>query len=112
VATEDGSQGRLGYVTAALDGWLLDHARERGEVYACGPGGMLKAVAQRASALNWNAWLSMDRRMGCGVGACLACVQRLRAPDGRPYWGRVCRDGPVFAAAAVAWEDSDKEAKP
>jgi dihydroorotate dehydrogenase electron transfer subunit len=104
IATEDGSLGSRGYVTAALDEWLPSHARHRGEMYACGPDGMLRAVAARARALNWKAWLSMDKRMGCGVGACLACVQRLRAPDGRAYWGRVCRDGPVFAADDVVWE--------
>jgi len=39
----------------------------------------------------------------CGVGACLACVQRLRRPDGSEWTGRVCRDGPVFEAREIVW---------
>ena len=48
------------------------------EFFACGPNGMLKAVGDRAIRGNWTAWLSMDNKMGCGVGACLTCVQKIR----------------------------------
>ena len=104
VTTEDGSLGRRGLVTDALDEWLRGAAPPAPEFYACGPDGMLRAVAARAAALGARAWLSLDRHMGCGVGACLACVQRIRGEDGAPRWARVCREGPVFEAREVVWE--------
>jgi dihydroorotate dehydrogenase electron transfer subunit len=63
---------------------------------------MLKAVADRALAGGWKAWLSMDRHMGCGAGACLACVQKVRRGN-EIAWARVCKDGPVFEAGEIVW---------
>jgi dihydroorotate dehydrogenase electron transfer subunit len=104
VATEDGSLGETGRVTVALDAWL---ARERADIipefFACGPDGMLKAVSDRAIEGSWKAWLSLDKHMGCGMGACLACVQRVRAEDGSASWARVCREGPVFECREIVW---------
>ena len=98
VAAEDGSVGHKGRVTEILDLWLRHERDGRPvEIYACGPMGMLKAVAERAIAAGAKAWLSMDRHMGCGVGACLTCVQRVRHPGmDQTRWARVCKDGPVF----------------
>lgn len=105
VATEDGSAGRRGLVTASLDGWLEKGGKGRRlEYFACGPDGLLKAVADRALKAGANAWLSLDKHMGCGVGACLACVQKIRLADGGVRWARVCREGPVFSAVEVAWD--------
>jgi dihydroorotate dehydrogenase electron transfer subunit len=107
VATEDGSRGKKGFVTAALDGWLARRpAKATPEFYACGPNGMLKAVGERAVQGGWRAWLSLDRHMGCGVGACLACVQRVLR-NGEEIWARVCTDGPVFEAREVVWEPEE-----
>jgi len=106
IATEDGSLGCRGLVTDILDDWLAEHA-EPVEVFACGPNGMLRAVGDRFIGTGRNAWLSMDRNMACGVGACLTCVIRLRdsaAPDGWK-WGRCCKDGPVFNAREILWEE-------
>ena len=78
------------------------------EYFACGPNPMLKAVCDRAIAQEHTAWLSMDRHMGCGVGACLVCVQKIRRPDaanGEWMWARVCTEGPVFECRDVIWED-------
>lgn len=111
MATEDGSGGVRGLVTAALDRWLAARPSDAPpEFYACGPDGMLRAVGERAIAGGWNAWLSLDRHMGCGVGACLACVQKIRRPDGGNAWARVCRDGPVFEARQVVWPEKEKDA--
>ncbi|NLL84183.1 MAG: dihydroorotate dehydrogenase electron transfer subunit [Lentisphaerae bacterium] len=103
VTTQDGSQGAQGVVTDLLDGWLAKHKDVVPEVFACGPSGMLQAVGERALGAGIKAWLSLDRRMICGVGACLACVQQLRRPDGSEWTGRVCHDGPVFEAREVIW---------
>lgn len=104
LATEDGTRGARGMVTDALDAWWEAARPERAVCYACGPDGMLRAVGERATARGIPAWLSLDTHMGCGVGACLACVQRIRAEDGTAAWKRVCRDGPVFESATIVWE--------
>jgi dihydroorotate dehydrogenase electron transfer subunit len=107
VTTEDGSLGMRGRVTEALDAWLGEHASDRPrEFFVCGPNAMLRAVSARAEANPRDkAWISMDRHMGCGVGACLTCVQKVRAEDGGWQWARVCREGPVFAGRAIVWDE-------
>ncbi len=105
VATMDGSRGENGLVTLLLDAWRTAHPMQPVEFYACGPYGMLRAVADRASQAGARAWVSLDKHMVCGVGACLACVQRLRRPDGSTWIARVCRDGPVFEGSTVVWEE-------
>ena len=105
VSTEDGSLGTPGLVTAPLDAWLRELEPGVSPVfYACGPDGMLRAVGDRARAGGWTAWLSLDKHMGCGVGACLACVQKVRDADGTVRWARVCKDGPVFEAGTIVWD--------
>lgn len=105
VATQDGSLGEKGLVTAVLDR-VLEQLKAEGkfpELYACGPDGMLKAVGARALSFGCRGWLSLDKHMVCGVGACLACVQNLRREDGTTWIGRVCHDGPVFEAREIVW---------
>jgi dihydroorotate dehydrogenase electron transfer subunit len=108
VTTEDGSLGTKGRVIAALDPWIAknDFSGKSGpEFFACGPNGMLKAVAERALAMNWAAWVSLDNNMGCGVGACLTCVVKLKADNPQGWeWTRSCREGPVFDSRDVLWD--------
>ena len=81
VATEDGSAGQKGLVTRVLDAWLNKERWGRlPEFFACGPNGLLKAVCKRADRGNWPGWVSMDRHMGCGLGACLHGGAGLRLP--------------------------------
>ena len=99
-ATNDGSAGVKGLVTDPLDDALIE-LRERGEkfeLFACGPDPMLKAVAQRATGTGSKGWISMDRHMICGVGACYACIQRTIRGN-----SRCCIEGPVFAASDLVW---------
>lgn len=107
VATQDGSRGVRGLVTDLLDNWLAVRGAGGAEtppvLYACGPDGLLRAVGERAEQIGCDAWLSLDKHMVCGVGACLACVQTLRRPDGSTWIARVCRDGPVFDARTLVW---------
>ena len=106
VATDDGSLGQKGFVTAALDAWLETQKQNfQGlELFACGPNAMLKAVGDRAIQNGLTAWLSMDRNMACGVGACLTCVIKRKTANGWE-WARCCKDGPVFEAREILWED-------
>ena len=105
IATQDGSQGEAGLVTLPLDREITRLKSEGHpiELYACGPDGMLKAVGQRAIGNGTQGWLSLDKHMVCGVGACLACVQNIRAPDGTTHLARVCRDGPIFESREIIW---------
>ncbi|MCI9163544.1 MAG: dihydroorotate dehydrogenase electron transfer subunit [Lachnospiraceae bacterium] len=99
IATEDGSAGTCGNV--------LDAIRENGLkgdiVYACGPTPMLRALKAYALDQGMECWLSLEERMACGIGACLACVCRSKEVDGHSHVHnkRICKDGPVFAAQEV-----------
>lgn len=108
VTTDDGSLGTKGLVTDALDPWLEEYGAGRMaqsvEVFSCGPNAMLKAVGDRAIEKGLTAWLSMDRNMACGVGACLTCVIKRKTETGWE-WARCCKDGPVFNAEEILWED-------
>lgn len=94
VCTEDGSLGRMGLVTSALEA-----GKEWSFVYSCGPRGMLKALKEHFSGMNVTGFVSLEERMACGIGACLGCV--CQTADGRGRL-RVCADGPVFAWEEVA----------
>jgi dihydroorotate dehydrogenase electron transfer subunit len=89
VATDDGSRGHHGYVTELLPEFLADRSAV---VYACGPMGMLGAVARIAQAHEVSAELALEAPMACGVGACLGCT----VPRTGGGYARVCTDGPVF----------------
>ncbi len=109
VCTDNGSLGTQGWVTTALDAWRAGHPHASAELYCCGPEPLLAAVDQRAQAWKLRGWLSLDRHMGCGVGACLGCVQKVRhiADDGTTNvrLARVCKDGPIFRAGTLVWEN-------
>lgn len=100
-ATNDGSAGVKGLVTDPLDDELAAcrAAGRRFELFACGPDPMLRAVAQRATGTGSKGWISMDRHMVCGVGACYACIQKTVRGN-----SRCCIEGPVFDAADLVWD--------
>jgi dihydroorotate dehydrogenase electron transfer subunit len=92
-----------GYVTELAEAWLesLSPAQRREvEVFACGPHGMLVAVAALARRLGVPCQASLEENMACGVGGCAGCTVLVRTPGG-PAMKRVCVDGPVFDAATV-----------
>ncbi|MDO4270634.1 MAG: dihydroorotate dehydrogenase electron transfer subunit [Eubacteriales bacterium] len=99
VCTDDGSFGVHGFVTDALKERLSDATG----VAACGPKPMLKAIAALAKAAGLPCQVSMEERMGCGIGACLVCACALKAETGETRYGHVCKDGPVFDAEEVEW---------
>jgi len=99
VVTEDGSVGYRGNV--------LDAIKERGYrpdvIYACGPMPMLRAIKKFAEEISAKAYISLEERMACGVGACLGCVCKTTKTDEHSHVNnaRVCTEGPVFDAADV-----------
>lgn len=92
IATEDGSVGVKGYVTALLDQEQYD------AVFVCGPTPMMRAIQENPPCED--TWLSLEAHMGCGIGACLGCQIRTKS-DGIV---RICHEGPVFAASEVIWD--------
>jgi dihydroorotate dehydrogenase electron transfer subunit len=100
--TEDGSFGRKGLVTDLLAG-ISAKELEQAMIYACGPQGMLRAVASWAAAENIPCQVSLEARMACGLGACLGCSVARWSDSGLSY-AKVCQDGPVFEAQKVAWD--------
>ncbi|HOO27922.1 MAG TPA: dihydroorotate dehydrogenase electron transfer subunit [Lachnospiraceae bacterium] len=99
IATEDGSAGTKGNV--------FDAVRENGlsakVIYACGPTPMLRAVKAYALEHDIEAWVSMEERMACGIGACLGCVCRTKEKDEHSQVNnkRICKEGPVFSVREV-----------
>ncbi len=92
-----------GYVTELAEAFLSAlHASEQSEVevFACGPRGMLVAVAALARTHGVPCQVSLEENMACGVGGCAGCTVLVQAPEG-PAMKRVCVDGPVFDAASV-----------
>lgn len=99
IATDDGSLGVQGNVLKVLE----KDNRSYEMIYACGPLPMLRGIKQFAEALEIPAQISMEERMACGIGACLACVCKSKDKD--PHTNvlnkRVCKDGPVFFADTI-----------
>ena len=99
VSTEDGSLGTKGNVIDAV----REQAVPGAVIYACGPTPMLKGVKAYAAEMGLEAQISLEERMACGIGACLACVCKSKEVDGHTHVHnkRVCKDGPVFDAKEV-----------
>jgi dihydroorotate dehydrogenase electron transfer subunit len=93
VTTVDGSYGRKGFVTDVMKDLRFDC------IYTCGPTPMLKAIEQSYS--DKKMFLSLEERMGCGIGACFACVCKSKEDPTGVAYKKVCSDGPVFRAGEV-----------
>ena len=99
MATEDGSIGTKGNV--------LDAIRAEGltaqVLYACGPTPMLRALKAYGGETGIPCWISLEEKMACGIGACLACVCQSKDVDGHSHVHnkRICKDGPVFLADEI-----------
>jgi dihydroorotate dehydrogenase electron transfer subunit len=95
IATVDGSLGTKGFVTDVIrhESLYFD------EYFSCGPTPMLKALEANLAAKK--GFISLEERMGCGIGACFACVcRRQDDPEGSSYV-KICSDGPVFPSGVV-----------
>jgi dihydroorotate dehydrogenase electron transfer subunit len=99
VSTDDGSQGNPGVVTRSLEKAL--DAGPADLICACGPVGMLKAVAAIALARSIPCQVSIEAMMACGMGACLGCAVSVNDDDA--HYRHVCVDGPVFDAHRLRW---------
>lgn len=99
VSTEDGSVGTKGNV--------IDAIKEQGIkgdiIFACGPTPMLRGVKEYAKEQGIKAQISLEEKMACGIGACLACVCKSKEKDHHTNVNnkRICKDGPVFYAEEI-----------
>ena len=97
VTTDDGSYGIKGYVSTVVDDLVQNETYDA--IYSCGAPGMLKYVDQKFEN-HPHAYLSMESRMACGMGACYACVVHLKNAQEAAN-KRVCEDGPVFETGKI-----------
>lgn len=99
MSSDSGSIGVKGTVLDAIK----EYGIEGDVIYACGPTPMLKAIKEYALSNKIEAQLSLEEKMACGIGACLACVCKSKDIDdhSKVHNKRVCKDGPVFLAEEV-----------
>ena len=100
IATEDGSTGFHGNAVELLRTLELPGNTT---VLSCGPKPMLRALAAFCAEKGLPLQVSLEERMGCGYGACVGCVCKLRQ-NGETVQKRVCKDGPVFDGSEVIFE--------
>lgn len=99
ISTEDGSVGTKGNVMNAIEA----HGLEADMIFACGPTPMLRAIKAYAQERGITCYISLEERMACGIGACLACVCKTKDLDAHSnvHNKRICKDGPVFLSTEV-----------
>lgn len=100
--TDDGSAFEKGF---ALDGLLkrIESGEKPDVIFACGPLPMLRML-QRKLPADVPCFVSLEERMGCGVGGCLTCTCKIKIGNNMKHQ-RVCIDGPVFALSEVLFDD-------
>ena len=105
IATNDGSVGHKGFVTELLPGVLEGRDPSKCRIYGCGPTPMLLALGKLSMDLGVcpQTELSLDQHMCCGVGACFACVVKVKDESNADGWrfSRSCKEGPVYNATEV-----------
>lgn len=101
IATDDGSYGHKGFVTEILKEELDKQSPDM--VFFCGPTVMMKAGVNLLKQYNVPCEVSMEQRMGCGIGACLVCVCKTKKGDDWNYT-QVCKSGPVFSGDEVIFD--------
>lgn len=99
IATEDGNIGDKGYVTD-----IIKNISKYDVVYTCGPKLMMKKVKELCESSAVQCFVSVEERMGCGIGACLVCACKIKEGDAWHY-KKACIDGPVFEAGEVDFND-------
>ncbi|MBN1892827.1 MAG: dihydroorotate dehydrogenase electron transfer subunit [Clostridiales bacterium] len=104
ITTDTGDYGIHGNVLDALNG-LEEKDFSGATVLSVGPDVMMKSVSSWAAGKGLSCYVSLERRMACGVGMCLVCTCKIKSPDPlNPYENkRCCADGPIFDATEVIW---------
>jgi dihydroorotate dehydrogenase electron transfer subunit len=114
ITTEDLSRGKKRLVTEALK-YSIQEGDSYDMIYACGPKAMLIEISKIAIENNIKCQLSLEEKMGCGIGSCLVCACKTKIQnasenessktDERVWtYSRVCKEGPVFRGSELIWE--------
>jgi dihydroorotate dehydrogenase electron transfer subunit len=106
ICTDDGSKGKKAFTTDILKEKIVDADKKNTMILSCGPRVMMKETARIAIEHGVGCLVSLEARMGCGLGACLTCV--VKGTDGKNV--RVCKEGPVFNSKDIDWEALDDNA--
>jgi dihydroorotate dehydrogenase electron transfer subunit len=96
-STEDGSSGYKGHITELIEEAISVYD----VVYTCGPLKMMERVMEICFNNNVECYVSIEERMGCGIGACLVCACKIKGEQGTWHNMKACKDGPVFNAREV-----------
>ncbi len=102
MTTEDGSAGIEGRITDVLP--EVVSGSRAAVIYACGPMGLLQAVATIAAEHRAVAQVAVEEAMACGIGVCMTCVLPVRDPMGQTKMVRACVEGPVFRGERIRWD--------
>jgi dihydroorotate dehydrogenase electron transfer subunit len=103
--TEDGSRGRKGLVTHLLEEWIPKIDRDSLQLYTCGPDRMMDAVVRIARREKLPCEVSMEKHMGCALGACGACITKVLTDDGADWrYSRICMEGPTYDEKCLVLE--------
>lgn len=102
IATDDGSYGKQAFVTELLEQHIQEQKPDI--IYTCGPAVMMQKVAAIAEKNNIPCQVSMEQRMGCGIGACLVCSCKTKRGEDDWSYSHVCKDGPVFWSTEINWD--------
>ncbi|WLR43599.1 dihydroorotate dehydrogenase electron transfer subunit [Bacillus carboniphilus] len=97
VTTVDGTEGTKGFVTDVM----RKNIKDSDVIFTCGPTPMLHAIEETFS--NHKRFISLEERMGCGIGTCLACVCKVNSDSSDTAYKKVCSDGPVFRGGEVIY---------
>lgn len=103
VTTEKGNIGKNGLIIEDLLSQWKECPPQM--VYTCGPRGMMKEVVNICKELDLPCQVSMEERMGCGIGACLVCSCKTKKKGQKNQYTRVCKDGPVYWGSEVVWDE-------
>lgn len=101
--TDDGSFGEAGFVSTVFRSWLDENRQKNLSIYSCGPIPMMKEVSRICEEYSLHHQVSLENRMGCGIGVCQGCAMRLRNDSDRGGFRLICKDGPVFDATQIDW---------
>jgi dihydroorotate dehydrogenase electron transfer subunit len=100
LSTDDGSRGYSGYITSVFE--KVYKPGKYSMIYVCGPEIMARSISHMLGEERKICQISLEERMGCGIGACLVCTCELNT-DGEIQRKTVCKDGPVFRASELSW---------
>ncbi|MBU1651237.1 dihydroorotate dehydrogenase electron transfer subunit, partial [bacterium] len=104
VCTDDGSYGEHGFVTQSFEKQISNGISPQSSAFSCGPVPMMREAARICKKYELPHQVSLENRMGCGIGVCQGCALKVQEEGHRGGFQLICLDGPVFDADAINWD--------